>query len=202
MLLTAASTSESQVHIPFKAWICVYGFLYYAVQTGTKENFMRETTESRQNSGECYCHFVQNVLYLLLLPINIGLKYSPCKQYNFVFCIIWLWHIFSQNRGKACAQVVGKERAEKSVWTEKERSKRRLYFHDQKLYGLSSSKGITRVIKSRMTRLAARVAGTGETEGPTDCWWRKRPTGKPRLGWDDNIEVDFKEIWQEGVDYS
>jgi hypothetical protein len=32
------------------------------------------------------------------------------------------------------------------------------------------------VEKSRMMRLAVRVAGTGETEGPIDCWWRKRPT--------------------------
>jgi hypothetical protein len=71
----------------------------------------------------------------------------------------------------------------------------RLHFHDEKLYGLFPSKGITRVMKSRMTRLAARAAGTGEKEAPTDCWWRKGPTGKPRLGWDDNIEVDFKETW-------
>lgn len=49
-------------------------------------------------------------------------------------------------------------------------------------------------MKSRMVSLAARVAGTGETEATIECWWRKRPTGKPRLGWDDNIEVDFKEI--------
>jgi hypothetical protein len=115
-----------------------------------------------------------------LLPINIGLKYSPCKQYNFGFCFIWLWYIFSQNRGKAYAQVVGKERAEENLWTEQERSKRRLYFHDEKLYGLSSSKGITRVVKSRMTRLAARVAGIGEPAS-ADCWWRNRPTGNPGL---------------------
>jgi hypothetical protein len=49
-------------------------------------------------------------------------------------------------------------------------------------------------MKSRMMRLAARVVSTAKTEAPIECWWRKRPTGKPRLGWDDNIEVDFKEI--------
>jgi hypothetical protein len=49
-------------------------------------------------------------------------------------------------------------------------------------------------MKSRMMRLTTRVAGTAETEAPVECWWRKRLTGKTRLGLDDNIEVDFKEI--------
>jgi len=78
--------------------------------------------------------------------------------------------------------------------SEEEGSRRRLRCHDEELYGLFSSKDITRLMKSRMVSLAARVAGTGETEATIECWWRKRPTGKPRLGWDDNIEVDFKEI--------
>lgn len=47
---------------------------------------------------------------------------------------------------------------------------------------------------SRMMRLVARVAGIGETDVPTEWWWKKRPNGEPRLGLEDNIEVDFKEI--------
>jgi hypothetical protein len=38
-------------------------------------------------------------------------------------------------------------------------------------------------MKSRMTS----VAGTGETEASIEHWWRKKPTEKTRLGWDDNI---------------
>ena len=88
---------------------------------------------------------------------------------------------------------VGEERAEECVLSGEEVS-RRLRCHDEEFYGLFSSKDITRLMKSRMTSLAERVAGTGETEATIECWWRKRPTGKTRLGWDDNIEMDFKEI--------
>jgi len=77
---------------------------------------------------------------------------------------------------------------------EEEGSKRILLCQDEELYGLFLSKDITQVMKSRIMRLAARVAGTEETEASIECWWRKRPTGKSRLRWDDNIEVDFKEI--------
>jgi hypothetical protein len=89
---------------------------------------------------------------------------------------------------------VGEERAEECVWAKEEVSKGRLRCHDEELYGLFSSKDITRVMKSRMMRLTTRVAGTAETEAPVECWWRKWPTEKPRLGLDDNIEVDFKEM--------
>jgi len=45
MLLTAASTSESRVQIPFNARMCVNLFPYYAVWTDTKQNFMSENSE-------------------------------------------------------------------------------------------------------------------------------------------------------------
>jgi hypothetical protein len=77
---------------------------------------------------------------------------------------------------------------------EEEGSTRRLLCQNEELYGLFLPKDITRVMKSRMMRLAARVTGNGETEASIECWWRKRPTGKSRLRWDDNIKVDFKEI--------
>jgi len=58
----------------------------------------------------------------------------------------------------------GEERAEKCVLSEEEGSRRRLRCHDEEVYGLFSSKDITRLMKSRMMSLPVRVAGTGETE--------------------------------------
>jgi hypothetical protein len=57
--------------------------------------------------------------------------------------------------------------------------------HNKELYALYSSPNIIRVIKSR--RLNAYRALVGKPEG-------RRPLGRPRRGWEDNIKMNLREV--------
>jgi hypothetical protein len=75
--------------------------------------------------------------------------------------------------------------------------------HNDELHSLYSSPNIVRVIKSRRMRWAGHVACMGEgrvvyrvlvgrPEG-------KRPLGRPRRRWEDNIKLDLREIGIDGA---
>ena len=65
-------------------------------------------------------------------------------------------------------------------------------------YDLFSSTNIVQVIKSRRMRWAAHVARIGEETGMYRVLVRKqegkRPLGRPRRRWVDNIRMDFHEV--------
>ena len=68
-----------------------------------------------------------------------------------------------------------------------------------KLHSLYRSPNIVRVIKSRRLRWAGHVARMGGKVGVFSKFLEvhlqeKRPLGKPRHRWDDNIRMDLKEI--------
>ena len=71
-------------------------------------------------------------------------------------------------------------------------------FHNEELHSLYRPPNIVREIKSRRLRWAGHVARMEEgrsafiilTGKPTG----KRPLGRPRRRWEDNIRVDFEEI--------
>jgi hypothetical protein len=76
--------------------------------------------------------------------------------------------------------------------------------HNEELYNLYSSLNIIRMIRSRRMRWAEHVARIGETmnvyrilvgkpEG-------KRPLGKPRRRWMNNIKLNHRDIGWDGVD--
>jgi hypothetical protein len=67
--------------------------------------------------------------------------------------------------------------------------------HNEELHNLYSSPSIIRIIKSRRTRWAGHVARMGEKRivyrllvGKPEG---KRPLGRPRRRWIDNIKMDF-----------
>jgi len=77
--------------------------------------------------------------------------------------------------------------------------------HDEELNDTYSSPIIFRVIKSRRMRWAGHVARmrkktgvygvlVGKSEG-------KRPLGRPKRGWEDNINVDLQEVEYGGMDW-
>jgi len=71
--------------------------------------------------------------------------------------------------------------------------------------GLYSSSNIFRVIKSRRIRWAGHVARMGERRGVyRDLVGKpegRRPLGRPRRRWDDNIKMDLQEVGCEGLDW-
>jgi hypothetical protein len=77
--------------------------------------------------------------------------------------------------------------------------------HNDELYSLYSSPNIVRVIKSRRMRWAGHVARIGE--GRLVCGVLvgrpegKRPLGRPRRRWEDNIKMDLREIDIDGTNW-
>jgi hypothetical protein len=76
--------------------------------------------------------------------------------------------------------------------------------HNEELHNLYSSPSIIRIIKSRRIRLAGHVARMGEKRnvyrllvGRSEG---KRPLGRPRHRWRDNIKMNFLEIGVSVVD--
>jgi hypothetical protein len=79
---------------------------------------------------------------------------------------------------------------------EEEGSYRKL--HNDELHSLYSSQNIVRVIKSRRMRWAGHMARMGEGRGVYRVLVGKsegkRPLGRPRRRWEDNIKMDLTEI--------
>ena len=69
---------------------------------------------------------------------------------------------------------------------------------NEELKGLYSSPNIVRVIKSRRMRWAGHVARMGEGRGVYRALVGKpegkRPLGRPRGRWEDNIRMDLQEV--------
>jgi hypothetical protein len=76
--------------------------------------------------------------------------------------------------------------------------------HNEELNNLYSSPNIVRVIKSRRMKWAEHVAGMGEgrdvyrvlVEKPEE----RRPLGRPKRRWEDNIRMDLLEVGCRGMD--
>jgi hypothetical protein len=70
--------------------------------------------------------------------------------------------------------------------------------HNDELHSLYSSPNIVRVIKSRKMRWTGHVARMGEGRGVYRVLVGrpegKRPLGRPRRRWEDNIKLDLREI--------
>jgi hypothetical protein len=70
--------------------------------------------------------------------------------------------------------------------------------HKKELYALYSSPNIIRVIKSRRLRWAGHVARMGKRRGAYRALVGipegRRPLGRPRHRWEDNIKMDLREV--------
>ena len=70
--------------------------------------------------------------------------------------------------------------------------------HNEELSDLFSSPNFVRVIKSRRVRWAGHVARMGEERGAYRVLMGKpegkRPLGRPRRRWVDNIRMDLQEV--------
>jgi hypothetical protein len=77
--------------------------------------------------------------------------------------------------------------------------------HKEELRDLYSSPSIVRIIKSRRMRWAGHVARLGEKKNAYKLLVGKpegkRPLGRPRRRWVDNIRMDLGEVGWGGVDW-
>jgi hypothetical protein len=77
--------------------------------------------------------------------------------------------------------------------------------HNEELHGLYSSPSIFRVIKVRRMRWAGHVVRMGEVRGAYNILVGRpegrRPLGRPRSRWEDNIKIDLMEIGFGDVDW-
>jgi hypothetical protein len=93
-------------------------------------------------------------------------------------------------------KIFGPKREEDGSWRK---------LHNDELHGLCSSPNIVRVIKSRRMRWAGHVARMGEGRGVYTILVRrpegKRPLGRPRRRWEDNIKMDLREMGIEGANW-
>jgi hypothetical protein len=112
-------------------------------------------------------------------------------------CETWSLTLRKEHRlrvfeNRVLRKIFGPKREEDGSW---------MKLYNDELHSLYSSPNIVRVIKSRSMRWAGRVARMGEGRGiyrilvgrPEG----KRPLGRPRSRWEDNIKLDFSET---GID--
>jgi hypothetical protein len=94
-------------------------------------------------------------------------------------------------------KISGPKREENGSWRK---------LHNDELHDLYSSPNIVSVIKSRGMRWAGHVARIGEGRGAYRVLVGrpegKRPLGRPRCRWEDNIKIDLGETDIDGTNWN
>ena len=148
-------------------------------------------------SGNACYHSVQNLLSSRLLSKNLKIKICrtiilPVVLYG---CETWSQTLRKERKLRVFENMVlrrifGPRRDEVTgEWSR---------LHNEELNDLYSSPNIVRVIRSRRMRWAGHVARMGEERGMyrvlVGKLEGKRPLGRPRRRWVDNIRVDLQEV--------
>jgi len=171
-------------------------FKYLGI-TLTKQNSTPEEIKSRLRLGNACYHSVQNLLSSRLLSKNLKIKiYRTIILLVVLYgCETWSLTLREERKLRVFENMVlrrifipGSDEVT-GEW-------RRLY--NEELNDLYSSPNIVRVIKSRRMRWAGKVARMGEERGVYRVLVGKpvgkRPLGKPRCRWVDNIRMDLQEV--------
>jgi len=174
----------------------VEGFKYLGTIL-TNQNCIAEEIKSRLRSGYACYHSLQNLLSSRLLSKNLEIKIYriiilPVVLYG---CEAWSLTLREERKLRLFEDMVLRRifgpRSDEVTgeW-------RRM--HNEELNDLYSSPNIVRVTKSRRIRWAGRMVRMGEEMGVYRVLVGKpegkRPLGRPRHRWVDNIRMDLQEV--------
>ena len=159
-------------------------FTLYDCMTGTRKNFAFVGT---------------SLLFVKLHFLNVALECQDIQNYNLsvVLCGCETWSLtFKEQRGQRVLEngvlrrIFGPKRDKVTVEWRK--------LHNDELHVLYCSPNIVRVVKWRRMRWAGHVARMEERRGLCRALMEKpegkRPLGRPRRRWEDNIKMDLQEV--------
>jgi hypothetical protein len=176
----------------------------YLVTTLTKQNDILDEIKSTLNSGNVCYHSIQNLLSSRFISKKLNIKIHktvilPVVLYG---CETWSLTLREEHKlrvfeNRVLRRIFGPKREEDGSW-------RKLH-NDELHHSLYSSPNIVRVIKSRRMRWAGHVARMAEGR----CVYRvlvgkpegKRPLGRPRRRWEENIKMSLREIGINGANW-
>ncbi|KAJ4434458.1 hypothetical protein ANN_23020 [Periplaneta americana] len=169
----------------------------YLGATVTNINDTREEIKHRINMGNACYYSVEKLLSSSLLSKNLKVRIYktvilPVVLYG---CETWTLTLREEYRlrvfeNKMLRKIFGAKRDEVTGEWRK--------LHNRELHALYSSPDIIRNIKSRRLRWAGHVARMGESRNAYRVLVGrpegKRPLGRPRRRWEDNIKMDLREV--------
>jgi hypothetical protein len=162
----------------------MYQFKYLGT-TVTNQNWIQEEIKRRLKSGNACYHSVQNLLSSCLLLKNVKVRIYKTIILPVVLYGCETWSLTLRERHKLTGG-----------WRK---------LHNEKLHNVYSSPSIIRIIKSRRMKWAGHVARMGEKRNVYRLLVGKpegkRPLGRPRRTWIDNIKIDLLEIGLSVVDW-
>ncbi|KAJ4427680.1 hypothetical protein ANN_25329 [Periplaneta americana] len=176
----------------------------YLGATVTNINDTREEIKRRINMGNVCYYSVEKLLSSSLLSKNLKVRIYktvilPVLLYG---CETWTLTLREEHRfrvfeNKVLRKIFGAKRDEVTGEWRK--------LHNTELHALYSSPDIIRNIKSRRLRWAGHVARMGESRNAYRVSVGrpegKRPLGRPRRRWEDNIKMDLREVGYDDRDW-
>ncbi|KAJ4438760.1 hypothetical protein ANN_14711 [Periplaneta americana] len=176
----------------------------YLGATVTNINDTREEIKRRINIGNACYYSVEKLLSSSLLSKNLKVRIYktvilPVLLYG---CETWTLTLREEHRLRVFENKVLRKifRAKRDEVTGEWRK-----LHNTELHELYSSPDIIRNLKTRRLRWAGHVARMGESRNAYRVLVGrpegKRPLGRPRRGWEDNIKMDLREVGYDDRDW-